>query len=87
MIAIAEYAQNYVPVKKVTRVLPVPGEESIQFQDQEYRTTLLGGDLLSIVRARGAQRIRSNSATKKDKLDGLLPVAEDWHGKLCFMEV
>ena len=65
----------------------VPGEKIIQFQNQEYWTTLLGEDLLSIVRARGAQRIQSNFATKKDKLNSLLPVAEDWHRKLCFMDV
>lgn len=87
MIAIAEHAHKYVPVKQVKRVLSVPGEENIQIEDEDYWSTLFGGDLLSVVRTRGVQRIRSNSDTRKGKLDGLLPVAEDWHEKLCFMEV
>ncbi len=87
MIAIAEHAHKYVPVKQVRKVLSVPGEESIEIEDEDYWLTLFGGDLLSVVRTRGAQGIRGNSETRKGKLDGLLPVAEDWHGKQCFMEV
>ena len=87
MIDIVEHAQKYVPVQQVTRELPVPGQEPIHMADQNYWITILGGDLLSAVRARGAQRIRSNSATSEAKLDGVLPVVEDWHCKLCFMEV
>ena len=36
---------------------------------------------------RGAQKICGNSETSEDRFDGVLPVADDWHAKLCFMEV
>lgn len=87
MIDILDHCQTYVPVKDVTREVYVPGREAVQLDDQECYTILLGGDQLSVARARGAQKIRSNSATKRDRLDGLLPVAEDWHAKLCLLEV
>ncbi len=47
---------------------------------------LVGGDL-STVRARGALYIRGGSELEEDRLKGILPVSEDWHGKVCFMEV
>ena len=45
------------------------------------------GDYLSVARARGAQVIRSTSELTKHTLSGILPVAEDWHAKVCLMEV
>ena len=56
-------------------------------KDKQFLTTLLGGDYLSVARARGAQLIRSTSELVKHTLAGILPVAEDWHAKVCFMEV
>lgn len=37
--------------------------------------------------ARGSQQIRSNSTRGKERLEGLVPVVEDWHAKLCLLEV
>ena len=47
----------------------------------------MGGDCLSVTRARGAQYIRRASELAVHRLDGFLPVAEDWHAKLCLLEV
>ncbi len=48
---------------------------------------LLGGDLLTAVRVKGAQRIRQNSDHPVGRLQGFIPVAEDWHANVCLMEV
>ena len=40
--------------------------------------------IFSLVVARGAQRIRQNS---QSRLEGLIPVVEDWHAKGCFLGV
>ena len=32
----------------------------------------------------GAQRIRKNSVMGQSRLEGLIPVVEDWHAKACF---
>lgn len=42
---------------------------------------------MTAARARSSRRIRSNSTRGKDRLEGLIPVAEDWHAKVCFLGV
>ena len=59
----------------------------IKLKDKQYAMTLVGGDQLTVAQICGSQRIRGNSDTNEERLDGLLLVAEDWHAKVCFMEV
>lgn len=91
MIDILEHIQSYVPCiseKKVLSVYNAEGDtEEIDYTDYQFMTTLVGGDQLSTARARGSQRIRSNSDDNFAKLSGLFPVIEDWHAKVCFLEV
>lgn len=42
---------------------------------------------MTAARARGSQRIRSNSYRGLDRLEGLQPVVEDWHAKMCLLGV
>ena len=51
--------------------------------EYSYVTTLVGGDCLSVIHARGAQYVRRTSELAVHRLDGFLP-AEDWHAKLSF---
>ena len=83
MTEILETYQNYVPSVSCTTSIPDMGA----VEDKKFVTTLIGGDYLSVARARGAQVIRSTSELVKHTLLGLLPVAEDWHCKVCLMEV
>ena len=91
MMKILEHVQTYAPSKEVEREFTVPGktgsEATITITDKQYAMTLIGGDQLTVARKRGAQRIRGNSENSEERFDGLLPVAEDWHAKMCFMEV
>ena len=48
---------------------------------------MLGGDYLSVSRARGAQIIRSNSELERHRLDMFHPCAEDWHCKVALLQV
>ncbi len=43
--------------------------------------------MLTAARARESKDIRSNSRRGKERLEGVVPVIEDWHAKLCFLEV
>lgn len=64
--------------------MSVPGSDKVvTMKDQEFATALMGGDQLTVARARGSQLIRSNSGNKQDRLAGILPVSENWHAKLC----
>ena len=48
---------------------------------------LIGGDQMTAARTRGSKRIRSNSLRGKERLEGLVPVVEDWHAKVCLLGV
>lgn len=85
MTEILDHYQTYVPA--VNYEVSIPQEKDMLRQDKKFLTTLVGGDYLSVARARGVQVIRSTSELTKDTLNGLLPVAEDWHAKVCLMEV
>ena len=91
MMKILEHFQGYSPSKDMERHFTVPGktgpEGTITIKDKQYAMTLVGGDQLTVARMRGAQRIRGNSENSEERFDGVLPVVEDWHAKMCFMEV
>lgn len=52
-----------------------------------FKLVLLGGDQLTVARARGSQQIRVNSETASDRLCGFIPVAEDWHTSVVLLTV
>ena len=88
MIEILEYLHQYVPANEVRRELVDPEtEEVMTIEDHSFVTTLVGGDQLTTARACCALLIQEDRDLGKDCLDGLLPVTEDWHAKLCLMEV
>ena len=88
MIEIMEHLHNYVPTKTetVTIDLPITGD-NVHMTKTSFHTVVFGGDQLTAKRARGSQMIRSNSIESSHQLNGLLPTAEDWHAKLCLLEV
>ena len=55
---------TYIPNKEVRQEIAVPGVGTVYVDDQNVHITLVGGDQLTVARARGAQRIRSNSERK-----------------------
>ena len=60
--------------------------------DEEiYHQILLGGDQLTVARARGSVAVRADHiahvCSRRDRLEGLLPVVEDWHAKQCLLKV
>ena len=52
-----------------------------------FQKTIIGGDLLTCKRARGAQNAVINELTPTLQLKGLVPVTEDWHARQCLMQV
>ena len=51
------------------------------------RLILIGGDQLTVARARGAQKAKVNSVSSSNRFDGLLPMVEDWHAKVVVLKV
>ncbi len=91
MVDILAALHMYVPLHEIpSTTVTVTGTQ----EDSDEPVTiellhklLIGGDLLTAVRAKGAQRIRQNSDHPVGRLQGFIPVAEDWHAKVCLMEV
>ncbi len=79
MIEIMQSLHRYVPSKTVLK----EGEQRVELLE----SCLFGGDQLTCARGRSAKRHRQDSATEVEKLDGLRPVVEDWHTKMCVFEV
>ena len=52
-----------------------------------FQPILFGGDQLTAARARGCQRHRVNSETATNRLQGLIPVSEDWHASVVLLGV
>ena len=48
---------------------------------------LLGGDQLTVKRAHSAIAQRSNSKDARGKLHGFVPFPQDWHARMCFLQV
>ena len=57
MMDILDHYQNYVPSVSCEKDIP----DTSRMEDNHFLTTLVGGDYLSVARARGAQLIRSTS--------------------------
>ena len=93
LIKALEHIQQYAASKEVEQELIVPSqtglETLIKFVEKKYPATLVSGDQLTVSRihVHGSQRVHANSDTSEQHLDGLLSVSNDWHSKMCFMEV
>lgn len=90
MIGILEDLHKYVPMVSSLRKTDVSIEGEVEeccIHEDCFHRVLFGGDQLTAVRARGAQRIRSNSERPLDRLEGLEAVCEDWHAKATLLAV
>ncbi len=88
VVDILSTLQEYVPTQKLSANLKVPGKDEMDKVTAERMHQLLfGGDQLTVARAKGAQRVRENSQHAMGRLEGFVPVVEDWHAKVCLLEV
>ena len=42
---------------------------------------------MTAARTRGCKQVMSIADRGKERLEGLIPVVEDWHAKMCLLEV
>ena len=86
MIDIMVEFHKYVPVKQSSSTVMVNNVEHTMMKERLY-PICLGGDQLSVARYRGSIAIRQNSTTPSKRLEGLIPVAEDWHTEVALLKV
>ena len=88
MVCIMEHLHQYVQtLRKEHRVQVSPTSEEDVIQEHKFYQVLLGGDQLTVARARSCQLGRGNSDSALSKLTGLIPVAEDWHTGVVLLVV
>ena len=59
----------------------------LEFDATQFFKILFGGDQLTVARMRGTQALRSTEETAMLRLDGILPVVEDWQARMTFLKV
>ena len=88
MVTILDELHKYVPTTRNVMEVLVPIEtESDIIEVDNFHQILLSGDQLTVVRSCSAQALRQNSENGRTQLQGFEPTIEDWHAKMCFMEV
>ncbi len=87
MCKILDNLQKYVPSTKIEVHVPLPDGQVLVHNDHKLYQLLLGGDQLTIARVRGAIGVRSNYKNSKERLEGIIPVTEDWHTRQILMQV
>ena len=59
----------------------------MSYDSTKFFKILLGGDQLTIARVRGTQCLFHGSDKAMKRLQGIIPVQEDWHARMNFMKV
>ena len=76
-----------VPQQPDEAIAVLPNGDVLEFDNIQFSKILLGGDQLTAARARGTQAIRRTESTPANRLQGLIPVIEDWHVRMSLMKV
>ena len=91
MVDILLELHKYVPMTRTTEAFDIAGPGGCMEVEEidicHFHHILLGGDQLTVARVRGSQGARRNMNNGKGRLEGLIPVIEDWHTKMCAMKV
>lgn len=74
-----------IPTHKKEGHLILPNGSVLEFDDTSFFKVFLGGDQLTIARIRGAQAMRASHDGPVDRLEGVIPVIEDWHSRMTLM--
>lgn len=88
MKSILAHLEQYVPVQSDSDIVsdPATDMEMKVFIDR-FHYLLFGGDQLTVERATCTKEHNDNEPRGLDRLQGFLPVVEDWHAKVCLLTV
>ena len=79
---------QYVPAVESSKLIHVDTiDEPIAVPQAAFHKILLGGDQLTVARARSAMKQRINSPSPTKRMAGFIPAVEDWHTQTILMEV
>jgi L1 cell adhesion molecule like protein len=79
MVEILSHLLQYVPSKECANLVYIPGRNQMVLKPGAVvHHVLFGGDQLTAARARGAIMAMANNPTPQQRLEGVIPVIEDW---------
>ena len=84
---IMTHYMTLVPATSVEGHFTLPSGDLMNFDDTRFHQVLFGGDQLTVARIRGTQALRDTQDKPTDRLEGLIPVVEDWHTRMTLMKV
>lgn len=91
MIDIVDVLHKYIPKTTSTQTFNHCARDgrakAITVNIDHFNHILVGGDQLTVSRFHGSQGILHNCDNGGERGEGLIPVIEDWHTKMCFMKV
>lgn len=87
MVDILTHLHQYVPTVNYSQKKTISTGETALEERATFHKILVGGDQLTVARARTAIKVKVNSETPTKKLSGIIPVVEDWHAKANFLSV
>ena len=87
MSRIMDELHKYVPAKDIHCQNILPNGETDEETTEKLYQVLFGGDQLTVARARSAIGMRRTHDSNKEKLQGLIPVVEDWHARVTLLQV
>lgn len=87
MVDIMSHVHQYVPTVAHTEEVTLTTGEKVVVNRESMYPLLFGGDQMTASRARSAKKVKRNSETPSKRLEGIVPVFEDWHAKANFLGV
>lgn len=88
MIDIVSHLYQYVPSKECTNLVYIPSKDQFVLKESALvHNVLFGGDQLTAARVRGAIKAMANNPTPQTRLEGVVPVIEDWHAIVVLLQV
>ena len=88
MVGIMTHLHSYVPTDTtVDECIDPTTNEAVPLYLDKFHHILFGGDQLTVERATGSKKERNNEDRGIDRLEGLVPVVEDWHAKVVVLKV
>ena len=88
MIELMNEFHNYEPLVEVMTDVYVPSiDKHVQVHSALGHPILFSGDQMMAARGRGAQKAKMNALLPLTRLEGLVPVAADWHTEVKILDV
>ena len=84
---ILDHYMSLVPTLSAEQEISLPNGGTITIDNTHFFATLFGGDQLTVARVRGTQALRDTHDSPTDRLQGVVPVIEDWHARMAVMKV